>query len=56
MVNQTFTVKIIIGCEQEVPTEGTEPRKIVGLVNNVTNGDDFMETFYLQQHNLKYIH
>lgn len=47
VVHQTFPVEEVVGGEQEVPGEGTEPRQSVYPVDGVTDVDDFFEAFHL---------
>lgn len=36
-----------------LPAECSEPWKVIGMVNSVANGYDFLETFDLNTHNLQ---
>ena len=45
--DHALSVEEVIGREEKVPAESTEPRQFMCLIDHVTNGDDLMETLDL---------
>lgn len=48
-LNETRTIKVVVGRGQEVPTESTKPRQVMRLVHRVADCDYLMETLELYE-------
>ena len=48
-----FSIEEVIRADEEIPTQRTEPRQLMGLVHNVANRDDLVETFDLNREDLE---
>lgn len=53
VLDHTFAIEEVVGCDKEVPAESSKPRQLMRLVDDIPNGDDLVETFDLNQKNLK---
>ena len=49
--DETLTVQVVVGCEEKIPADYSEPRKIVWFVDHVADCDYFMEAFELDEKN-----
>jgi len=52
VLNHTFSVEEIIGRDKKIPAECAKPRQFMWPVHDVTNGDNLMKAFDLDQQNL----
>lgn len=53
ILNHALSVEEVIRAYEEVPAQCPKPWQFVRLVDNISNGDDLMETFNLDDHHLK---
>lgn len=53
VVNQIFTVKEVVGCEQEIPGQTAEPWQPVYAIDLIANRNDLFEAFDLDEEGLK---
>lgn len=49
VVHQIFAVEKVIGRQQKVPRQTTEPWQTVDAIDLIANRNDFLETFHLHQ-------
>lgn len=53
VIDQILAVEEIIGCQQEIPGQTTEPWQTMDAVHLISNRNDFLETFHLHQQSLQ---
>lgn len=49
VIDKILAVEEVVGGEQEIPGERSEPRQTVNSVHAVTDRNYFLETFYLHK-------
>lgn len=53
IVNQVLSIEEVVGSQQEVPGEGTEPRQPMHSVDSISNIDDLFKAFHLNAQHLQ---
>lgn len=52
VVDKVFAIEKVVGSQQEVPRQATEPRQTVDAIHLVSNRNYFFETFHLNKQRL----
>lgn len=53
VVDQILAVEEIIGCQQEIPRQTTEPWQTMNAIHLISNRNNLLEAFHLHQKSLE---